>query len=139
VTQEDPRRRSLRDAGLKVTASRVGVLELLQRVNKPITHAEVAEHLGDAGWDRATLYRNLIDLSDAGLLNRVSLGSVWHFEAATKHGGGHPHFVCVECGSVRCTPELRVRLPKTKSAPRALRRGEVELQLHGVCDRCAAA
>jgi len=42
---------------------------------------EVFAELQAEGWDRATLYRNLVDMTDAGLLRRVDLGDhVWRYE-----------------------------------------------------------
>jgi len=48
----------------------------------PLTHAEVSEALHHLGFDRATIYRNLTELTEAALASRVELGDhVWRFEA----------------------------------------------------------
>lgn len=138
----DPHRERLRAAGLRVTAPRVAVLDLLVAVARPVTHAEVVERLVGGGWDRATLYRNLTDLAEAGVLVRTDLGDhLWRYELAdgdAAHTSRHPHFVCTSCGDVACLPEL-VPPAAWAAAPVAVRAGAVEIQVRGVCDRCGDA
>ena len=136
----DRLRAAIRGRGLRATPSRLAVLGLLRGAGGPMTHGEVAGRLADGGWDRATLYRNLTDLAEAGLLARADLGDhVWRFEAV---GGGpaprHPHFVCTECGAVECLPglEISVGAAARRRTPRAVRARRVEIQVKGVCDGC---
>lgn len=135
-------REHLRSVGLRVTAPRVAVLQRMERAESPVTHAELADEFADQGWDRATIYRNLIDLTDAGLLRRSDIGDhVWRFEllrAKDDHAPAvHPHFVCNECGTVTCLPGEVIELRPTRGAPKALRHSGLEIQLKGRCDRCA--
>lgn len=97
-----------------------------------MSHQDVVDAIGDETWDRATLYRNLNDLADAGLLRRVSLGATWHFERAADDG--HAHFVCTACGTVECAPQMQVI--SGRGSPRSVKKGDVDVQLHGVCDDC---
>jgi Fur family ferric uptake transcriptional regulator len=133
----DPQQ-DLRAAGLRATPPRVAVLALLRRARMPRSHAEVVAALAEQGWDRATLYRNLTDLVRAGLARRTDLGDrVWRFEAADRgRSHHHPHFVCRECGTVTCLPEVDVAVHAAGGAPAAVRRAECEVQLKGRCDRC---
>lgn len=130
----------LRAAGLRATGARLAVLASLEDGKGAVTHAEVADRLADDGLDRATVYRNLIDLTEAGLLRRSDLGDhVWRFEligAAGAHADElHPHFICSECGTVACMPEMELVAPR--SAQRALRRPGTQIQIRGLCDVCA--
>lgn len=137
----DAARARLRAAGLRGTAPRIAVLGELERAATPLTHAEIASTLVPRGLDRVTVYRNLLDLADAGLVRRTDLGDhVWRFElrrSGAAVGGAHPHFVCTDCGGVACLPGVDVRLRARRDAPRAVRRRDVEVQLQGRCDRCA--
>jgi Fur family ferric uptake transcriptional regulator len=138
----DELRDQLRASGLRVTASRIAVLRSLHRDAAPRAHGEIAEELAPEGWDRATVYRILTDFVEAGLARRSDLGDhVWRFErirAETKHEtAAHPHFLCNECGHVTCLPDESVRVAPARGAPKALRKKGLEIQLRGVCDRCA--
>lgn len=134
----DQLRAAIRATGLRATPSRLAVLALLRGTELPVSHGEVADRLAGQAWDRATIYRNLTDLADAGLARRTDLGDhVWRFEAiAAGHGATqHPHFVCTSCGTVECLPDVELALRRTRT-PRAVRSKKVEIQLRGVCDAC---
>jgi Fur family ferric uptake transcriptional regulator len=133
-------RKQIRDAGLRGTGSRIAVLRLLHEARAPMTHNEVSEKLAASGYDHATIYRNLVDLSRVGLLARSDLGDhAWRFELRQgdgDHKSKHPHFVCIDCGDVNCLPEKAVSVRVAPGAPRALRRRGVVIQLQGRCDTC---
>ncbi len=128
----------IRKAGLRATASRLAVLELVRQAKRPVTHAAIVTLLESEPWNRATLYRNLNDLAEVGLLRRVQLGAAWHFEAGLENSEnqGHPHFVCDECGTVQCTPEVQMQLCTSEQSSKAIRQGQVDIELHGRCDAC---
>jgi Fur family ferric uptake transcriptional regulator len=136
----DELRAAIRAAGLRATPSRLAVLELLRDRDAPMSHGDVAERLAShpGAWDRATIYRNLTDLAEAGLVRRTDLGDhVWRFEPVRDDHprDTHPHFVCTECGVVECLPELELGLGRAK-APRAVRQRKVEVNVRGLCDAC---
>lgn len=151
-------RTRIRQAGLRCTAARVAVLRHLEEAIGPLSHADVAEALHALGFDRATIYRNLIELSEAGLAARVELGDhLWRFEAKRAGGGhkadDHAHFVCTTCGDVSCLPDVQVAITQRDAVPAsgghakkahgrttaATRRriGSVtEILLKGRCEQC---
>jgi Fur family transcriptional regulator, ferric uptake regulator len=136
---DDLLRLQLRQAGLRATTPRLAVLSLLRAAVRPLSHLDVTTALDGQGFDRATIYRNLIDLVRAGLARRLELGDhVWRFQAlgAAHPADPHPHFVCTTCGEVQCLPSRTVAVRARGQGPRSVRRGDVEVQLRGVCDRC---
>ncbi len=142
ATSVDELRSQIRASGLRVTAPRLAVFRALLGASTPQSHAELVEQLSPEGWDRATIYRNLTDLTEAGLVRRTDLGDhVWRFEMRTEGKAHapeeHPHFLCNECGDVVCLPGESVQISATRGVPRALRRKGVEIQIRGRCDRCA--
>jgi Fur family transcriptional regulator, ferric uptake regulator len=130
----------IRAAGLRSTPARIAVLRELEAATMPLSHADLVEALRDEGYDRVTLYRNLTDLTEAGLVMRTDLGDrVWRFElksTRSDHHEPHPHFTCTDCGAVSCLPARSVRITSTKGTPRAVADSSVEIQLRGLCDRC---
>ena len=131
----------LRAAGLRSTAPRVAVLRHLTDTDAPLSHAEIFDALGSAGFDRATLYRNLMDLAETGLIGRTDLGDhVWRFEIRKQVAGHtieHPHFVCIDCGTVSCLNDTTVRIARGNTSPRSLSGRDVAVQLRAICDACA--
>jgi len=126
----------LQGAGLRRTGARLAVLRKLVAAGAPQSHAEICSALGSSDFDRATVYRNLMDLSEAGLVARTDLGDhIWRFEL---RGGdhAHPHLVCKSCGDVECLSDTQVEIRAPKNR-RALRAANLEVQLKGLCDRCA--
>ncbi|MFT7621182.1 MAG: Fur family ferric uptake transcriptional regulator [Myxococcota bacterium] len=131
-------RSDIRSAGLRATGARIAVLRVMREAGQPMSHAEVAETLDGESWDKATVYRNLVDLAKAGLLRRAVLGDpVWRFEEmgdSTSDGHAHAHFVCVTCGTIECLPEDAVTVEAN-----VLRTGTaIDVQLRGDCVDCAA-
>ncbi|HEU0037606.1 MAG TPA: Fur family transcriptional regulator [Kofleriaceae bacterium] len=137
----DELRTVVRARGLRATPSRLAVLELVRASDSPMSHSEVADRLDNQAWDRATIYRNLVDLAEAGLLRRTDVGDhVWRFEAmGDDRDGAHPHFVCTECGTVECLPDLELSMTNASrrtKAPKAVRQQKVEVHVRGLCDAC---
>ncbi|MFM7035608.1 MAG: Fur family transcriptional regulator [Planctomycetia bacterium] len=146
-------RACLREAGLRCTAARLAVLDHLMAATGPKTHAEVAESLSDRGFDQATIYRNLTELTESKIVSRVELGDhVWRFEIRRAHahaeGEDHPHFLCTSCGEVSCLDDVNVAItPKPApakpagghkaSAKKSGIRSVNEVLLKGQCENCS--
>jgi Fur family ferric uptake transcriptional regulator len=138
----DELRAAVRARGLRATPSRLAVLDIVRATEAPVSHGEVADRLASQAWDRATIYRNLTDLAEVGLLRRTDVGDhVWRFEAIEHEASAHPHFVCTECGTVECLPEIELTLRRPEPsrrvrAPRAVKQRQVEVHVRGLCDAC---
>ena len=142
MTDIAPLRATLRKAGLRSTGPRLAVLKWLSRSQSPVSHPELFEALADAGFDRATLYRNLVDLAEVGIVRRTDFGDhVWRYELRASEDGHvveHPHFVCTDCGGVACLPGVAVKIVTTGGeTPRSVRARKVAVQLSGRCNQCA--
>ena len=144
ATTETTLRETLRDKGLRATNSRVRVMKCLLAAGGPLTHAEVYDRIHHFGMNRATVFRNLNDLVDVGLLARGDMGDhLWRFEIrrATSESDGHrhAHFVCKDCGTVECIPGETVAHRVRESLPPPFRSlASLEVQLRGVCSDCVS-
>ncbi len=137
----DKIRQRLRELGLRCTPARLWVMQHLIEATSPLTHAQVADSLESRGFDRATIYRNLMELTEVGLVSRIELGDhVWRFEVRRSGSDkdlDHPHFVCVQCGEVACLPSVSVNV-KPAPGTKQLRIGEItEVLLKGRCGQCS--
>lgn len=135
-------KQALREASLRATAARVAVLKLLASVGVPMSHAQVTKSLAELGFDQSTLFRCLNELADAHLVARLDLGDqVRRFELAKLDGGGeadHAHFMCVDCGELRCLDGFSVKLTPDRG-PRRRALGQItEVLLRGRCEKCIA-
>ena len=131
--------KELKDAGLKITAPRVKILQILE--SSPVRHLSAEdvyrmlltnnEEIG-----LATVYRVLTQFETAGLAIRH------HFEeghsvfelAGTSH---HDHLVCIKCGHVEefNNPEIE-SLQRTIAAKLGYELTDHNLNMYGYCPKC---
>lgn len=114
------------------------VLEVLNQVDRPLSHQEIANEPAIGRLDRVTLYRTLTTLQQAGLLHRIQgVDGVWRFRGhhtqSGKCGGNHIHFLCLECNQMSCLPEQP--LPWVKEPNGAEVFGK-QLVVYGRCAGC---
>ena len=132
-------RERIRSAGLRATPARIATLKLLQNSESPLTHAEVSDALHNLEIDKATVFRNLNDLVSKKVLRRSTLGdNVWRFEIikeSAHKSDSHPHFICVDCGSVSCMEDVELKQKSASSSP--LLEHVTEIVLRGHCNECA--
>jgi Fur family ferric uptake transcriptional regulator len=130
----------LRKSGLRSTSARLAVLQHLQGAKTPVSHAELAKDLMPTGLDRATVYRNLMDLAESGLVARAELGDhVWRYEIKREghdHNAEHPHFVCIDCGEVTCLTDVDVAISPAPGSKKSTIAGLTEVLLKGHCGKC---
>ena len=93
-------KRSLEGSGLRCTPQRYAVMAFLMGHTGHSTAAEIfaAVNRLDPRSSRATIYNNLRDLVQAGLVREVAVeGRAARFDAK---GSRHHHFICDRCGKV---------------------------------------
>ena len=90
---------ALRGSGLRATAARRAIIEVLREMQRHMTVSEVISALGDNGssFDKSTVYRVLGDLGGVGLVaeSRLSPGDTVFEWISQFH---HHHLQCTSCG-----------------------------------------
>jgi Fur family transcriptional regulator, peroxide stress response regulator len=132
----DAIKRSLADRGLRTTPQRYAVMAFLMEQAGHPTAAEIFEGVNrlDPRSSRATIYNNLRDLVQAGLVREVAIeGRAARFDAK---GTRHHHFICDRCGSVEDVDWYHVPPPAAASLGKRVLR-ECELIFRGLCGKCA--
>lgn len=126
----------LEDQGYRVTAPRRNIVSLLDQKRDGFTAEEIACELPAVG--RATVYRTIKLLVDAGVLCKVALpdGAPKYSLALVEH---HHHTICVQCGSVgefsASTIERLIRSIGNEMS------GEIvghRMEFHIICETCNA-
>lgn len=128
----------IQSAGLKVTAERVALLEVLLASPSPASSKDLLE--ATRGLDRTTVYRSLETFVRAGLARKVNVGHRHaHFEATI--GEEHHHLICTSCGKIADV----ALCPDPEDVRRVLRSARAfasieshSLEFHGTCAACAA-
>jgi len=132
----------LHTRGLRATASRIAALEVLHEQQGPMSHEQIMGKLPEGLHDRASIWRILSDLADAGILRRMDLGDrVWRYElldACRTVTDDHPHFLCEDCGTVSCLPPLEIQA-RGGALPEALLGADFQVRVAGICSSCRAA
>ena len=135
-------KQALRDAGLRATAARVSVFRLLATEGVPKSHAEVVESLEDFGFDQSTLFRCLNEIADAGLVVRLDLGDQtrrFELRMPDEVEFTHPHFMCVDCGELKCMNDFAVQITPSRGPRRAQLGTITEVLIRGHCGNCESS
>ena len=129
-------RQFLEAGGLRCTPQRYAVMAFLMKHPRHPTAAEIfaAVNRVDPRSSRATIYNNLRDLVQAGLVREVAVeGRAARFDAK---GMLHHHFICDRCGNVEDMEWYDVPRPASGSLGKRILR-ECELIFRGLCTKCA--
>lgn len=134
----------LRQAGLKITDIRVGLLGLLHAAKVPQSAEDlflalpaVLERRGSLkGADRVTVYRNLRSFAELGLVQATELGvgrKLFEWHEPTHH---HHHVVCRDCGAVEvienCGLDPQIESVRSRGYAQISHR----LEFFGICASC---
>lgn len=120
---------------IRRTAARRDILEILRRDGCGVDAAAIVRSVSA---DRATVYRQLGRLTDAGEVCEVSLGDgKKRYELA----GHHHHVVCKRCGRVEKVDaqkaEFSLELVEKRIAGMVkFKQVEHSLEFFGLCGRC---
>ena len=128
--------RWLEGSGLRCTPQRYAVMAFLMECKRHPTAAEIflAVNRLDPRSSKATVYNNLRDLVEAGLVREVAVeGRAARFDAK---GTRHHHFICDRCGNVEDLEWYEVRQPASRSLGNRVLR-ECELIFRGLCTKCS--
>ena len=129
--------RHLLDANeVKFTTQRYCVMAFLMENPGHPTAAEIFDGVNrlDPRSSRATVYRNLRELVEAGLVREVAVeGRSARFDVK---GMRHHHFICDRCGEVEDMEWFDVPQPRASSSGKRIVR-EYEVIVRGLCVKCA--
>ncbi len=142
--KDNPTYVALRNAGLRRTPVRIGVLDQLAQGNKPVSVSEILGHMPDHT-DAVTVYRTLNTFIKKKLIHRiVGEDREWRYALGgrmQKKQHQHPHFVCEDCGTVECL--ISSAVPKNLIDRLKIAANYTvtysEVVLHGLCPKCAPA
>ena len=133
--------RRLRKAGQRVTSQRLAVAAALASSSRQVTAQELWEQMRPSHRQlgRATVFRTLEALSEAGLARRLEReGHVYAYVACRP--AHHHHLACRVCGTVEeIGEELVAEISRRARLDLGFQIEDARLDFYGVCRTCAAA
>lgn len=124
----------LKNSGLKITQSRMAVLDLLEKQRKPMDVFSIVEDLSKKA-DQATIYRVLEVFTKKGIINRLDFGEgKYRYELQESH---HHHMVCTNCGAIKDVPgDFLGRFEKEIRNKEGFLVKSHSLEFFGLCLQC---
>lgn len=130
----EPAHERIKAAGLRLTSARMEILKTLTKQKGPVTIQAIAS---TTDVDQATVYRNIIALTKAGVLEEVRTAGHPPRFALTEHHH-HDHIACTSCGTVvhvACSLQATT-LPHH---PQFAKIDHHEVTYYGLCKNCSSA
>jgi Fur family transcriptional regulator, ferric uptake regulator len=131
----------LKERGLKVTAARVAVIDVLRKSGQAFSHAEL--EVVFTTFDRVTLYRILKDFEDAGIVHKIMdmqgvtrYALCGHSCPGEHHADEHVHFNCESCHKMFCLEKVQAPAVKMPLGFKATGRHTL---IYGLCKNCGSA
>jgi Fur family ferric uptake transcriptional regulator len=129
----------LRDRGLPVTAPRERVAEVLFTAPGHLSADDIERTLRDRGAHvgKATVYRTLELLAEAGMVVPRDFGEGFRRYERTPGRQHHEHLICLECGKVIEFVNERLERMKAHIAEEyGFRHRHHRLEIFGTCPEC---
>jgi len=133
----------LRSKGIRLTAQRRAVVEVIQEACEHLDAAELLQRARAKGAkvDRATVYRTVEMLKRHRLIDELNLmqpGEKHFYEARTR--GDHAHLTCLQCGQVlECATPLLDWLKLELATRTGFELRMTRLEVGGLCVQCQKA
>ncbi len=133
---DEQARQLLKDFHLRVTSTRTALLSALLKSRRPMSLDGAAQACGWKAGDRATVFRNLQALAEAGVVRVVRGAGKRDIYEVVSDGPKpkHAHVVCTDCGRVECV-DAAVEVGKAADVQGWRVTGR-EVTLWGLCPDC---
>lgn len=127
----------LKNKGLKKTAQRVLLLNILKTRAVAMTEEDIKIEMGDV-YDRITFYRTVQTLIEVGIIHEIVVDNKtikYALSDICEQGKSHAHFFCKKCRSVTCLSGIPLNT-KIESLS-GYKVEEYDLLIKGLCNQCA--
>lgn len=127
----------LKEGGLKKSAQRIAVINILQAKQKPLSEDAIKGEMGEI-YDRITFYRTMQALCGAGIVHKIIVDNTVVEYALNAEGCPHEHvhFFCTVCHAVTCMRDVAVHRYRL---PADYEQTGCEVLIKGVCPSCLKA
>ena len=125
----------LKSKGLKKTAQRIMLINLLKNNKIALTEEDIKSKMGDL-YDRITFYRTIQTLLNSDLIHSITIDNKtvkYALNDMSLHGSNHGHFFCKKCHQITCLGNLPII---DYSLPSGFKNEEYEVLIKGICCHC---
>ncbi|WMJ75019.1 transcriptional repressor [Cytophagaceae bacterium ABcell3] len=129
----------LKNNKIKVTSTRVMVLDEFLKASKVLTLQEISGKLPE-NFDRVTLYRTLNTFESGGIIHKipdhsgqVNYALCNHDCNHEHHNDDHVHFKCTNCNTTLCLDQ--VKAPEIKLNEN-FKISRYNYLVEGICEKC---
>lgn len=129
----------MKEKALRITSPRLTMLRVLAAAKHPLSAEQIHEAAGDDKLDLVTVYRSLVAMDDAGIVQRHPLERGRSLYALVTPGHHHHHVICRRCGRIERLPGCDSS--RLEAAAKAKGFGELThvMEVYGICPACAAS
>lgn len=131
-------KQELNGLSLKATPARLGILEVLERTNKPLDVNSLITYLQkkDIETDQATVFRIINLFTQRGLTKQIQLNEgKSRYELASQ--SEHHHLVCEKCGNIEDISDCNIEaLEKEIEKKKGFLVKNHSLEFFGICPAC---
>ena len=129
----------LKQAGFKYTSKREKIIEIFSHEDRYLSAKQVQQLLEadfpNMSYD--TIYRNLYDFTDLGILETTEWNGEKLFRFGCSHEGHHHHFICEKCGRTKEIEFCPMTYFETQLEGCVVHSHRFEI--FGLCENCAHA
>lgn len=129
----------LGDKGVKATANRMLVMDVLLRAQRPLSATEIGKEL--LSLDKSSIFRVLTLFQQQEVVHTIEDGSgALKYERCTEdhnhyHDDEHPHFYCERCHRMFCLDNQSI---PSIDIPEGYHPHFATYIVHGICPECCA-
>jgi Fur family transcriptional regulator, ferric uptake regulator len=131
-------REKLQSVDLKVTKSRLALLEALREGHGPFSPEDLFKKLGPSLCDLVTVYRMLTVFEEKGLVRRCVFGDGRMRYELQDNEHHHHHLVCRQCHSVKPLSDCVMKKTEESLSALGYRNLTHALEFFGTCPTCAS-
>ena len=132
---------TLQHAGIAKTPQRLGVLNIFFAAKTPLSLNAIKKRLAvKVRFDKVTLYRILSLFKNLGIIREVTSRNGANYFEIAKDNPVHPHFNCLDCGTLRCMEPLTFSQSRQLISPKEdYSVDHIEINISGLCAGCRDA
>lgn len=128
-------KREISAAGLRLTATRLGIFSALLASDQPLQIKDIAAEVDDAHF--VSVYRSVDALLKAGLIKQVPIRFKNYYELSDTFSPHHHHATCERCGKVQEINNKKIeQITQQLAREVSLLPTKHHFEIYGICANC---